>query len=312
MTGTVVHLLRHGEVDNPTKVLYGRLPGFRLSAPGEQMAQRAAEALAGPRRHRRQSSRSSAPSRPPCRSRSCTGSSRTDGRTDRGGQHLRGQARRSSATVRCAGPSAWRHPAQPGPAERGVSRTSTSRPGCGRRSPTRGRRRAATRPVLVSHQLPIWVARLDGRGPPLRPRPAQAPVRLASLTSFRYEDDDLVSITYLEPSADLIAAAGPEAAHATGPDVPRSRRFAASALLVGAALLTGCASASAGDGATVALGADQRESVPVGDRHHPGRCPLRPGAVAWQGRRRELLGLLVRHLPQRGRHPGARGHGAEG
>ncbi|HEX5994632.1 MAG TPA: histidine phosphatase family protein [Jiangellales bacterium] len=44
---TVVHLLRHGEVYNPTKVLYGRLPGYRLSPLGEQMAHAAAKALAG-------------------------------------------------------------------------------------------------------------------------------------------------------------------------------------------------------------------------------------------------------------------------
>ena len=31
---TVVHLLRHGEVDNPHKVLYGRLPDYHLSALG--------------------------------------------------------------------------------------------------------------------------------------------------------------------------------------------------------------------------------------------------------------------------------------
>jgi broad specificity phosphatase PhoE len=43
---TVVHFLRHGEVENPTKVLYGRLPGFRLSPLGEQMAQVATKALA--------------------------------------------------------------------------------------------------------------------------------------------------------------------------------------------------------------------------------------------------------------------------
>ena len=28
---TRVHLVRHGEVDNPGKVLYGRLPGYHLS-----------------------------------------------------------------------------------------------------------------------------------------------------------------------------------------------------------------------------------------------------------------------------------------
>ncbi len=31
---TRVHVMRHGEVHNPTGVLYGRLPGFRLSENG--------------------------------------------------------------------------------------------------------------------------------------------------------------------------------------------------------------------------------------------------------------------------------------
>ena len=42
----VVHLLRHGEVFNPHKLLYGRMPGFVLSAAGERMAVQAADALA--------------------------------------------------------------------------------------------------------------------------------------------------------------------------------------------------------------------------------------------------------------------------
>ena len=46
MTTTIVHLLRHGEVHNPDKVLYGRLPGLNLSELGQQMAVRAADALA--------------------------------------------------------------------------------------------------------------------------------------------------------------------------------------------------------------------------------------------------------------------------
>jgi len=44
---TVVHLLRHGEVHNPEKVLYGRLPGYRLSTLGERQAEIVAEHLAG-------------------------------------------------------------------------------------------------------------------------------------------------------------------------------------------------------------------------------------------------------------------------
>src|SRR6266516_1810899 len=43
---TVVHLLRHGEVSNPSGVLYGRLPGFHLSAEGEHMAKAAADSEA--------------------------------------------------------------------------------------------------------------------------------------------------------------------------------------------------------------------------------------------------------------------------
>src|SRR6202034_1685683 len=43
---TRVHLIRHGEVYNPDGVLYGRLPGFRLSDKGVRQAQAAADALA--------------------------------------------------------------------------------------------------------------------------------------------------------------------------------------------------------------------------------------------------------------------------
>ena len=45
--GTIVHLVRHGEVENPRQVLYGRLPGYHLSADGRMMAKAAAGFLAG-------------------------------------------------------------------------------------------------------------------------------------------------------------------------------------------------------------------------------------------------------------------------
>ena len=44
---TVVHLMRHGEVHNPEGVLYGRLPGYQLSALGRSMAETVARFLAG-------------------------------------------------------------------------------------------------------------------------------------------------------------------------------------------------------------------------------------------------------------------------
>ena len=41
----LLHLVRHGEVENPGGVLYGRLPNFALSERGVQMAQAAADEL---------------------------------------------------------------------------------------------------------------------------------------------------------------------------------------------------------------------------------------------------------------------------
>src|ERR1700761_2246128 len=43
---TVVHLLRHGEVETPKGVIYGRIPGFGLSEDGRMMAKAAADHLA--------------------------------------------------------------------------------------------------------------------------------------------------------------------------------------------------------------------------------------------------------------------------
>ena len=43
---TIVHLLRHGEVENPAGIIYGRLPGYHLSANGRAMASAAADFFA--------------------------------------------------------------------------------------------------------------------------------------------------------------------------------------------------------------------------------------------------------------------------
>ena len=45
-----IHLIRHGEVHNPGQVLYGRLPHFRLSERGHEMAALAAGELKSQRR----------------------------------------------------------------------------------------------------------------------------------------------------------------------------------------------------------------------------------------------------------------------
>jgi broad specificity phosphatase PhoE len=46
-----VFLVRHGEVFNPNKVLYGRAPGYRLSERGESQAKLVTQFLAEPKRN---------------------------------------------------------------------------------------------------------------------------------------------------------------------------------------------------------------------------------------------------------------------
>jgi len=41
-----IHLVRHGRVENPAGVIYGRLPGYHLSELGRRQAEEAAERLA--------------------------------------------------------------------------------------------------------------------------------------------------------------------------------------------------------------------------------------------------------------------------
>lgn len=43
---TTIYLVRHGEVHNPTGIIYGRLPGFGLSQKGQDQVAAAASALA--------------------------------------------------------------------------------------------------------------------------------------------------------------------------------------------------------------------------------------------------------------------------
>ena len=51
VTITTVHLLRHGEVHNPDHVMYGRLPGYHLSARRPADGRAGGEGAAGPGRH---------------------------------------------------------------------------------------------------------------------------------------------------------------------------------------------------------------------------------------------------------------------
>ena len=157
---TVVHLLRHGEVYNPEGVLYGRLPGL------PPLRARAADGRARRRAPRRPRHRpvvsSPAGARPGDRGadRRRARPRRSPGRAaDRGRQRLRGpdlRRRRRAA----APPAALAAAASTRSGRRGASRTSRSPRGCAPPPRTPGPRRRGHEAVLVSHQLPIWIARL--------------------------------------------------------------------------------------------------------------------------------------------------------
>jgi broad specificity phosphatase PhoE len=61
--------------------------------------------------------------------------------------------------------------------------------------------------VIVSHQLPIWIARLHAEDRRLWHDPRKRECSLASLTSFEFEGDRLASVVYSEPAADLLPGA---------------------------------------------------------------------------------------------------------
>ena len=60
--------------------------------------------------------------------------------------------------------------------------------------------------LIVSHELPIWMARSWAEGRPLVHDPRRRQARLASVTTFTYHGTRLVRVDYTEPCADLVPA----------------------------------------------------------------------------------------------------------
>ena len=205
---TVVHLLRHGEVNNPSKVLYGRLPGYRLSELGERMATRAAEFFADRDVVRVVSS-------PLERARQTAAPVADklgldvviDERLIESENVFEGKAVGVGDGV-VKDPRNWRfltNPFRPSwgePYTRVALRMHAAAEVA--REIARGHEA-----VLVSHQLPIWVARLSAEQRHLWHDPRRRQCSLGSVTSFQYEGDRLVSIAYTEPAADLLPQANP-------------------------------------------------------------------------------------------------------
>jgi broad specificity phosphatase PhoE len=202
---TVVHVMRHGEVENPSGVLYGRLPGYHLSDLGRKMADRLAEYLAGRDiRHVVASplERAQETAAPIAALHSLEVA--RDDRLIEAANVFQGKTFGvgDGALKR---PANWRHlvnPFRPSWGEPYIEQVVRMMAALGAARDTARGHEA----VCVSHQLPIWVVRSFVERRRLWHDPRSRQCTLASLTSFTYEGDKIVSIGYTEPARDLVPA----------------------------------------------------------------------------------------------------------
>lgn len=204
---TTVHLLRHGEVHNPDRVLYGRLPGFRLSSLGERQAQLAADYLhrfdigylvSSPLERARQTAAPVAAMLGldvAIDDRLLEADNLLQGRNVAGGKGLFTDVSNWKYFVNPFRPS-WGEPyAQI--AQRVLAAAADARAAADGKDA-----------LLVSHQLPIVCARRSVEGKRLFHDPRRRECALASVTSFTYEGDRVVRVSYAEPAATLPPGVG--------------------------------------------------------------------------------------------------------
>lgn len=200
---TVVHLLRHGEVHNPAGVLYGRLPGYHLSELGRAMAERVAAHLSGEDVVHLASSPLERAQETAAPAAATFGLSvETDDRLIEAGNVFEGKTF-GVGDGSLSRPAHWvhlRNPLRPSwgepyveIAQRMLAAVETAR------DAARGHEA-----LCVSHQLPVWTARSFATGRRLWHDPRKRQCSLASLTSFTYRGDELVSVSYQEPARDLL------------------------------------------------------------------------------------------------------------
>ena len=204
MAPRIVHLVRHGQVYNPESVLYGRLPGYGLSDLGKQMAERLGEyfvdaplvyLVSSPLQRARETMAPIAAAHPEL-------SVNIDERLIEAANLFEGKSfgKYNQLLLR---PSSWwalRNPLRPSWGEPYPSIVERMRAAL-----TDAAAHAVDgEALIVAHELPIWMARSWAEGRPLVHDPRKREARLASVTTFTFDGDDLVGVTYAEPAADLV------------------------------------------------------------------------------------------------------------
>jgi broad specificity phosphatase PhoE len=199
-----VHFLRHGEVENPEKILYGRQPGWRLSDRGVQMAQTVADwsrDLELGALHVSPLQRAQETAAPIAAQHNLPIT--TDERLIEAANIFEGKKFELGSGV-LKHPTSWwhlRNPWQPSwgePYEEQIERMLAAL--FAARDAANGKDA-----LCVSHQLPIWILRSAVEGRSLLHDPRKRECTLASVTSFHLDDSgDVVGTSYFEPAHALL------------------------------------------------------------------------------------------------------------
>ncbi|ATZ06250.1 histidine phosphatase family protein [Corynebacterium striatum] len=199
MSTTIVHLVRHGEVYNPDKILYGRIPGYHLSSRGHSMAARTAEAFRG---HDVTYLVASPLQRTQETAQPISKVTGLDVEIDKSviesGNRFEG-LRTKGWNSQLWNPQRWpllRNPLQPSwgePFEEIAARMMNA--------VERARQKAeGHEAIIVSHQLPIVMVQRTALGKRLAHAPWDRECDLASVTSLVFQDDQLIDIFYSSPA----------------------------------------------------------------------------------------------------------------
>ena len=191
-----IHLVRHGEVENPTNVIYGRLPGFHLSERGRRQADAEAARLAdsditlvvaSPMERAQETASAIADPHELEVS--------TDDRLIESGTTLEGVGRTLKALL--SSPKHWwslRNPLSPswGESFADIRRRTVA-------AVTEAVERTEGEVVIVSHQTPVLVARMALAQRAVPPWLSFTPCGTGSVTTLTLDDGKVVEAAYFAP-----------------------------------------------------------------------------------------------------------------
>ncbi|MBB2989477.1 broad specificity phosphatase PhoE [Mycolicibacterium iranicum] len=194
---TIVHVMRHGEVHNPEKILYGRLPDYHLSERGQAQAEAVAawlawrditHVVASPLERAQETAAPIAAARHL--------SVNTDDELIESENIFQGQ-RVSPGDGALRDPRNWWHLRNPRIPSWGEPYTEIA--ARMKRAVFRARAAAAGHEaVCVSHQLPVETLRRAMTDLPLHHFPTKRMCNLASVTSFYFHGESYVGWGYAE------------------------------------------------------------------------------------------------------------------